>query len=165
MSTNFWKQKICWHHPAMFCLITWSKHSRQKFAFSLKVMGSIPSYLLKSFLLYHNGAKIILNWIFLLRKFICYLITSLSPLWVCFFSSFTFSKHCLLTIIRLCSDTFAQIILDNSPFFFYSLLCKLKYIFNLTIPTFGISSFSWNNFKDENWFRRTPKYLECINQY
>ena len=33
--------------------------------------------------------------IFLLRKFICYLITSLSPLWVCFLSSFTFSKRCL----------------------------------------------------------------------
>ena len=26
-STNFWKQKACWHHTAMFCLITSSKHS------------------------------------------------------------------------------------------------------------------------------------------
>ena len=22
LSTNFWKQKNCWHHPTMFCLIT-----------------------------------------------------------------------------------------------------------------------------------------------
>ena len=29
LSTNFWKQKVCWHHPAMFCLITLSKLSRQ----------------------------------------------------------------------------------------------------------------------------------------
>ena len=29
LSTNFWKQKVCWHHPAMFCLITSSKLSRQ----------------------------------------------------------------------------------------------------------------------------------------
>ena len=28
---NFWQQKVCWHHPAMFCLITSSKLSRQKF--------------------------------------------------------------------------------------------------------------------------------------
>ena len=21
-STNFWEQKLCWHHPAMFCLYT-----------------------------------------------------------------------------------------------------------------------------------------------
>ena len=27
LSTNFWKQKVCWHHPAMFCLITTSKLS------------------------------------------------------------------------------------------------------------------------------------------
>jgi hypothetical protein len=38
----------------MFCVITPSKLSRQKFEFSLKVklMGTNPSYLLKSFLLY-----------------------------------------------------------------------------------------------------------------
>ena len=29
LSTNFWKQKVCWHHPAMFCLITLSKLSHQ----------------------------------------------------------------------------------------------------------------------------------------
>ena len=29
LSTNFWKQKVCLHHPAMFCLITSSKLSRQ----------------------------------------------------------------------------------------------------------------------------------------
>ena len=54
LSTNFWKQKNCWHHPAMFCLITSSKLSRQQFEFSLKVkvMGSNPGYLLKYFLLY-----------------------------------------------------------------------------------------------------------------
>ena len=45
------KQKICWHHLAMFCLITSSKLSCQKFEFSLKmkVMGSNPGYLLKIF--------------------------------------------------------------------------------------------------------------------
>ena len=26
---KFWKQKVCWHHPAMFCLITSSKRSHQ----------------------------------------------------------------------------------------------------------------------------------------
>ena len=54
MSTNFWKQKVCWYHPAMFCLIASSKFSCQWFEFSLKVMvmGSNPCYLLKSFLLY-----------------------------------------------------------------------------------------------------------------
>ena len=36
----------------MFCLITSSKLSRQKFEFSLKVMGLNLGYLLKSFLLY-----------------------------------------------------------------------------------------------------------------
>ena len=34
---NFWYQKVCWHHPAMFCLIAASKVSRQWFEFSLKV--------------------------------------------------------------------------------------------------------------------------------
>ena len=29
LSTNFWKEKVCWHHPAIFCLITSSKLSRQ----------------------------------------------------------------------------------------------------------------------------------------
>jgi hypothetical protein len=29
LSTNFWKQKVCWHHPVMVCLITSSKLSRQ----------------------------------------------------------------------------------------------------------------------------------------
>ena len=29
LSANFWKQKVCWHHPAMFCLITSSKLSHQ----------------------------------------------------------------------------------------------------------------------------------------
>ena len=24
LSTNFWKQEVCWHHPAMFCLYTLS---------------------------------------------------------------------------------------------------------------------------------------------
>ena len=55
LKTNFWKRKICSHHPAMFCLIISSKLSRQWFKFSLnvivKVMGSNPGYLLKSFLL------------------------------------------------------------------------------------------------------------------
>ena len=54
LSTNFWIQKGCWPHPAMFCLITSSKLSCQLFEFSLKVkvMGSNAGYLLKSFLLY-----------------------------------------------------------------------------------------------------------------
>ena len=44
--TNFWKQEVCWHHPAMFCFITSSEVSRQWFEFSLKtkVMGSNPGY-------------------------------------------------------------------------------------------------------------------------
>ena len=48
------KQKVCWHHPAMFCLIKSSKLSRQLFEFSLKmkVMGLNSVYLLKSFLPY-----------------------------------------------------------------------------------------------------------------
>ena len=29
LSTNVWKQKVCWHQPAMFCLITSSKLSHQ----------------------------------------------------------------------------------------------------------------------------------------
>ena len=51
---NFLFSKVCWHHLPMFCLNTSSKHSPQLFEFSLKVkvMGSNPDYLLKSFLLY-----------------------------------------------------------------------------------------------------------------
>ena len=62
LSTNFWKQKVCWHHPAMFCLITSSKFSRQWFEFSLKVkvMRLNPVYLLKFFLLYLNISKFII---------------------------------------------------------------------------------------------------------
>ena len=41
----------------MFCLITSSKLSYQQFEFSLKVMGSNPGYLLKSFLLYLHQNK------------------------------------------------------------------------------------------------------------
>ena len=44
LSTNFWKQKVCWHHSAIFYLIT-------LFEFSPKVMASNPGYLLKYFLL------------------------------------------------------------------------------------------------------------------
>ena len=51
LSTNFWKQKVCWHYPAMFCLITSSKISRPWFEFSLKVMGLNAGYFLKFFLL------------------------------------------------------------------------------------------------------------------
>ena len=53
MSTNFWFSKVCWQCPAMFCLHTSSKLSCSWFTFSLKVkvMGSNPGYLLKSFLL------------------------------------------------------------------------------------------------------------------
>ena len=28
---NFWKRKVCWHHPSMFCLITSRKLSCQQF--------------------------------------------------------------------------------------------------------------------------------------
>ena len=44
------KQKFCWHHPTIFCLITSSKISCQQFEFSqkVKVIGSNPSYLLKN---------------------------------------------------------------------------------------------------------------------
>ena len=56
MSTNFLITKVCWQCSAIFCLYTSSKLSRPKFDFTLKVkvMGSNPSYLLKSFLLYNN---------------------------------------------------------------------------------------------------------------
>ena len=56
VNVNFWKLKVCWHHPAMFCHITSCKLSRQKFEFSLKVkvMRWNPGYLLKYFLLYFN---------------------------------------------------------------------------------------------------------------
>ena len=33
LSTNFWKQKVCWHHPAMFCPITSSKLSSNNLNF------------------------------------------------------------------------------------------------------------------------------------
>ena len=41
------KTKSCWHHPAMFCLITPSKLSLPQFEFSLKgkVMGLNPGFL------------------------------------------------------------------------------------------------------------------------
>ena len=37
LSTNFWKQKVCWHHPAMFCPIT-SSESKPRWS-----RGSVPS--------------------------------------------------------------------------------------------------------------------------
>ena len=53
LSTNFWKKKVLLTSPSN-CLITKSKLSRQWFEFSVnvKVMGSNPCYLFKSFLLY-----------------------------------------------------------------------------------------------------------------
>ena len=53
MSTNFFFSKVCWQCPAMFCLHTSSLLSHPWFEFSLKVkvMGSNPGYLLKSFLI------------------------------------------------------------------------------------------------------------------
>ena len=59
MSSNFLFSKISWQHPAMFCLITSIKLSRQQFQFlrKAKVMGSNPGYLIKSFLLYKITAK------------------------------------------------------------------------------------------------------------
>ena len=48
------QKKVCWHHPAMFCFYFSSKLSHPWFEFSLKVMGSNPGYLLKSFLLYEK---------------------------------------------------------------------------------------------------------------
>ena len=38
LSKNFWKQKNCWHHPAMFCLITSSKLSRHNLNFHWRWM-------------------------------------------------------------------------------------------------------------------------------
>ena len=57
LSTNFWEQKVCGHYPSMFCLITSSNHSCQKFGFSFRMrrMRSNLSYLLKSFLLYQQN--------------------------------------------------------------------------------------------------------------
>ena len=54
---KLWKQKVCWHYPAMFCLINSSKLSCKLFEFSLKVMRLNPGYLLKSFLLYQIKAR------------------------------------------------------------------------------------------------------------
>ena len=48
--TNFWKQEVCWHHPAMLCPITSSKVYRKWFDLKVKVMG-FESRLLKYFLL------------------------------------------------------------------------------------------------------------------
>ena len=55
LSTDFWKQKVVfWQYQQSFSFYTSSKLSRRKFEFSpkVKVMGSNPDYLLKSFLLY-----------------------------------------------------------------------------------------------------------------
>ena len=49
LSTNFWEQKVCWHHPAMFCLINSSK---LEFSLMVRRMRSNLSYLLKFFLHY-----------------------------------------------------------------------------------------------------------------
>ena len=52
--TLFFFSKVCWYHPAMFCLITLSKLFRQLIWIFTegKAMGSSPGYLLESFLLY-----------------------------------------------------------------------------------------------------------------
>ena len=49
--------KVCWQHPAIFCLYTSNKLSCPFFELSLKmkVVGLNPGYLLKSFLLYLLG--------------------------------------------------------------------------------------------------------------
>ena len=39
LSTNFWKKKVCWHHPAIFCLITSSKLFPDNLNFHFTVMG------------------------------------------------------------------------------------------------------------------------------
>ena len=51
---HFFVFKVCWQHPATFCLYTWSKLFRPWFEFSLKVklMESNQGYHLKPFLLY-----------------------------------------------------------------------------------------------------------------
>ena len=51
LSTNFWKQEVCWHHPSMFCLIA-SRRLSHQFPLEVKVKRSNPGYLLKYFLLY-----------------------------------------------------------------------------------------------------------------
>ena len=53
MSKNNGKQKVCWHHPAMFSLITLSKLSRR---------FSNPRYPLKAFLLYILGKVISISY-------------------------------------------------------------------------------------------------------
>ena len=52
---DFSLSKVCWQHPAMFCLYTSSKLSCPKFEFSLKVkvIGLNLGYLLKSSLFYY----------------------------------------------------------------------------------------------------------------
>ena len=78
LSINFWKQKVCWHHPAMFCFITSIELSRQLFEFSLnvKVMGSSPSYLLESFyfiyqILRNNVQMVILCLSYFITAVVC----------------------------------------------------------------------------------------------
>ena len=47
---KLWKQKICWHHPAMFCLCTQVNFPAYNLNFYLR-WRSNPGYLLKYFLL------------------------------------------------------------------------------------------------------------------
>ena len=57
LSTNFLLLKVCWQGPAMFCLYTSNKLSRQLFEFSLKVkvMRSNPGYLLILYFFYFTN--------------------------------------------------------------------------------------------------------------
>ena len=67
LSTNFWKQKVCWHQPAMFCLITSSKF---EFLWRWRWWDPIQAIFLNLF--YINASKIIqYNGIFC-RKFETY---------------------------------------------------------------------------------------------
>ena len=51
LSTNFWMQKVCWHHTAMFCLITSSKlsHNNLNFHWSWRWWDRIHAIFLNLF--------------------------------------------------------------------------------------------------------------------
>ena len=64
LSTTFWKHRVCWHHPAMFCLITLSNFPTNNLNFQWRWWDL--GYLLKYFLLYRKEANYLKMCLFLL---------------------------------------------------------------------------------------------------
>ena len=70
MSTHFWKQKVCWQCPAMFCLYTSSILSLPWFEFSLwrwwdqiQVSFKIVSTSCKMSIFVHSSGLSVQNWV------------------------------------------------------------------------------------------------------